>query len=62
MNKPDDAYIRIHFPDGSVFLIRTDTSGVVLDDANKPKFPEDAPDMLTLKCCRLIRREALGRA
>jgi len=57
-----DAYIRVQFPDGAVFLVRTEISGVVFDETAKPVDEELAADMLLIKGLNLTRRQSAGRA
>lgn len=60
MNKTP--FITVQFPDGSAFMIRTDISGVILDEAFRPIDEELALNMLIVKSRKLAAREIFGRA
>lgn len=50
------------FPDGSVFIVRVEASGVIFDAEQKVVDGELATAMLLIKSLKLAQREAAGRA
>lgn len=61
MNK-DEAYVRVIFPCGTTFLIRTEQSGVLFDEAWRPIDEELAFYMLLIKSRKLMHQDICGHA
>jgi hypothetical protein len=57
-----DGCIRIAFVNGTSFAMRTKGSGVIVDDKERPVFPEFAIELTVHRSRELLNAECVGTA